>query len=204
MEFIKKNKWFLLLAAGALAVIIAAAILINVTRTDYGFIAAEGGGTVSWDRSNLPVTLYVDPSAEAWLEAVDRAAEQWNAIVGKKVFKVVSVSGFDRSECRATGTIRDPAVFISQSLNDQTGEGGHAKLHWNSKLNIRCVDLVFARNAPKELWDKIAAHELGHTLGLAHDELDGSIMYYGGRALRWGMDAVTEHDKELLRTTYGK
>src|SRR3990167_10742172 len=182
MEFIKKNKLF---AAGILTVIIACvswrctAILINVTREDYGFIVADGGRSVSWDRSSLPVTLYVDPSAQEWLEAVDRAAEQWNAIVGQRVFNVVSASGFDRSECRSTGTISDPAVFVRQSLNDPSGEGGRAKLHWNSKFNIRCVDLVLARNAPKELWDKIVAHEFGHILGLAHDKMENSIMYYG-------------------------
>ena len=42
-------------------------------------------------------------------------------------------------------------------------------------------------------------HEMGHCLGLAHDDYPESIMY-GKLDQRAGI--VSDHDKELLRKTY--
>lgn len=51
----------------------------------------------------------------------------------------------------------------------------------------------------------VFTHELGHVLGLAHDESCQSIMYPQPLVERcvWGEPGITRHDAELLRRIYG-
>ena len=75
-------------------------------------------------------------------------------------------------------------------------------MFWDEACNIQCVEIFIPKLADRDLWDKIALHEIGHALGLAHDDFEESIMYIGGRSLRDGMDKITEFDIELLKNEY--
>ena len=188
-----------------LVFVITSAILINKHQSvDNGFIATTTGDVVMWDPISLPVTMYIDESADEWLDEIRVAVVDWNDAVGSTLLRTTPNHDLDRNACSSKGEPSDPAVFISETDNLSLDEGGHAFLHWDSTNRIRCVDLVLSRSVMKELRHKVVMHELGHTLGLAHDGIEDSVMYPGGLAIRWGLNQITKHDADLLRDSYGR
>lgn len=205
MKSLLKNKLVFLFTI-SVACAVVTVILMYHTRSDNGFIQFRQGDvsrSVTWPRSDLPINLYVNPNALSWLPFIMIAAKGWNDVVGVNVFVVTTQDCVCRINCFGLGVPKDPIVFISESAVKVGNEGGHAILHHDSNANIRCADLVFMNDVEDNLRSKVVAHELGHTLGLDHDEIEESVMYFGGQALQWGMDAVTQKDSELLRETYG-
>ena len=55
-----------------------------------------------------------------------------------------------------------------------------------------------------ELLDKVLTHEVGHALGLAHDDFEDSVMYYTVRpdGARMHRGRLTDYDRSLLRDLY--
>lgn len=214
MNWIKRN-WKPLALLGAGAALMAVLVFsLLARREDRGFMIREcvsgqsSKGYTKWGYSNLPVPIVLDqPSADEWGGVTTMAVHKWNDVAGKVLLADPRLQPIDatlRTSCKEPGKPNDPIIFITRINSDgsQDDGSGHAHLYFNSACRIHCVDIALPGLAPKTSWEKIVTHELGHSIGLDHDDFEDSVMYYGGKAMGWGMDTITEADAILLRGAY--
>ena len=209
MNWIKNNwKPLALLGAGAVAMAVLVVVIL-ARREDRGFMHKPcvkdqpAKGFTKWGVSDFPISVVLDPlAAEEWGGATLLAVRKWNDAVGKALLiEPIVGKEFDRSKCSEQGKPGDPVILITRINSDGSEEDGRAHAHpyWDAACRIRCVEVALPGLAPKGEWEQVATHELGHALGLDHDDFEQSVMYYGGKAMRWGMDEITEADKAMLR-----
>jgi hypothetical protein len=220
MQWLRRNrKPLALLGAGAVAMVVLVTIIL-VKREDRGFMIREcvkgqsSKGFTKWGYSDLPVPVVLDALAAEWLSVTATAAKKWNDAAGKALLgEPRSGDAHDRSKCSEPGKPGDPVILITRLNSDGAASAadeklgvveapGHAHLYYDSACRIRCVEIGLPGLADKSKWEKITTHELGHALGLDHDDFEDSIMYFGGRAMGWGLDTITEEDKKLLSSAY--
>lgn len=163
-------------------------------RRDAGFLedweCAPGiRGRPAWRPGDLPLLVALDPSAQKrWSAPLERSVQWWREQTGYDLF-VVALPGISDA--------RSSRVWLST-----TDE--YEPLHGTSFLTLPDCRIVQSEirlpTAANSIYDdSIVRHELGHALGLAHDDYAASIMHLKAtlRAQR-----VTAGDVELIRDAY--
>lgn len=130
---------------------------------------------------NLPAKVYLPLGYSSRLRFKE-AMTVWDTWMGTEAFRLVG------SAPEADIVVEDggePWGIAGRALHTKTG--GTVKFH------LEIFDGYYDR-------PDIIAHELGHTLGLAHDEGDKrSIMYPG---MEWYLPALTPVDCDYLKRLY--
>lgn len=196
MEFIRSWKFTAIIVA-IIAVLAIAGVIYGVTTH------VEAGFDEEWPEwSGMPLVVcprsYVDEPTQttAAQNAVDHAVEVTERRLGFHAFNVQYV--LPDTSCDIVITVGAPTE------RGDLDPGGDADI-----VDGRCV-VRTANTGTTELLDLTIQHELGHCLGLAHDDYQGSIMVGGeGRALRHTPDGqfpprITDWDVDLLRRRYDR
>lgn len=133
---------------------------------------------VQW---SLPVEVYVPDSYPSPLRMAQGLAV-WDEWLGREVFRVVkSPEGAD-----VLVTDGGPAVFAA-------GMATHMRVAGKVTFTLSMYQPYYDR-------PEIIAHELGHVLGLAHDDGNKrSIMYPG---MEWYLPELTDADCDYLEAMY--
>lgn len=139
---------------------------------------------VSWNR-RLPVKLYIHKSvpAEAY-PALDRAVSEFNSKLGQEIFKVIA-----RGTDGALSPQRDgySTIYWFDSWEaDKTVEQARTTIYWAGveiyEADMRINGRNFTYNYSSSTrfsnvdLDSLFVHELGHAVGLAHREMEVSVM----------------------------
>lgn len=158
------------------------------------FIRSElTGAKVRWKKNVFPIVLVVHPDLKEWWYDVYVAAEYWNTMMRQRMF-IFDVSVADIMFNRQNMTFiyiqpGDPAKnpYTRIIFDHATGE-------------IQNAPIFLPPNVRYELRLRVAVHELGHAIGLAHDPgNDESVMH--PYAL-FGPFEITKSDRASLASWY--
>ncbi len=168
--------------------------LSSASEKSCGFVQNSAGARVSW-KSQVPVKFSIDQSVPAeFRPAIFAAAEDWNRAAGR-TFLVVSQEIVTSPQWAVDGKniiywVQKEGVFSSVS------QQAKSLLRWTG-TNLSDVDVLinaanwnFYLTTPVHGNDlhleSLLVHELGHALGLAHQESTKSVMYMslGGSVIR--------------------
>lgn len=187
MAFLKSWKFAVMVVVG-LSVLAVAGVLYGVsTHTEAGLMQV----TPEWAADDFPLTVcpssYVEPQ-EAAVLAVHNAVSTTNTRLGFKAFEI---------DCQGT-----PAVTVIVGVPAERGqmnEGGVAD------IRPRSCAVQTANTGTAELLDLVLQHELGHCLGLAHDDFESSIMRprQSPTPDMAFPPSITDSDRAMLALRYG-
>jgi len=199
-----KKKWFLLVFAFAVVVVAVASVYLYTQMEDRGFRAVDGRPTV-WTQHALPLNVIVGLTVDddAWTVALDEGARRWNGVAGREIL-VVHVLPASGALPSVSGSF--VTVEMSEDVGDDTGEpevtNPHTKLFWRDDGTLIAAKILLPSS--KIIDDgsmrRVAAHELGHVLGLDHDDQMESVMFWKAFS---SAGVISESDAALIASTYG-
>lgn len=143
----------------------------------------------------------------SWNSAVAPALDSWNAVIAGMHFAKVMNS----TAAVSSGDHTNSMAFASTNFGQSFGSNTLAvTTYWFSGSTMSEADILFNSNQP---WDsyrgalrsggydiqRVALHESGHALGMAHSTLSSAIMY----AYIGNTDALTSDDIAGAQSMYG-
>lgn len=173
--------------------------LLTACDTPNGNLNYDGSCyEVTWDRSQFPLTVSVSttnpyPPANP-TDATRSAVDLINSRLGFTALEMATAADSDiRIDFEAAQEVNDPG------MRDPGGSALHHRDHGHLWCQIRTWN-----NGTIEMTDKALVHELGHCLGLAHDDFSDSAMYPslhpdGDHVTR---PRITDFDRGILREHY--
>ncbi len=181
-----------------MAAIAALTTVIILNRTDRGFMTREcvkGSGVfgeLRWDRADLPVPVHVRAEDLGWSDAVLAGLDTIDP--EKKLFRWGGLIFHD-------AVLIDPIIVFEQDSGIEDGHG-HETIRWTDECRIRSVEIRMPLVADHRgiARERAAAHELGHAVGLDHDDQETSVMYPSADP-RFEYD-LSGKDSELLKNAY--
>lgn len=173
----------------AIGVIIGASAAILASRKDAGFLPCELGGEMVWPANAVPLEVYLDAADLDWEEPLLEAIDRFNDVAPLFVY------GGTYDPIRPPIA---PAVLVSAEMFEEA----HGRTHLtDAACTVVRADVVLP-GLVDEMQERIVAHELGHALGLDHDDNEGSVMFDRVDP-RFRDFEISDADRALLRKTYG-
>jgi hypothetical protein len=169
---------------------------------DAGFMTTPDGKPLRWPRERLPIDIAMEPGAmDLYGETFKAAMAHYNEALGARLFLPAPAWAHGG----LVGAFANPAVrkrlagVVLVQLGDVDDEDGHTDLLWDVDGQIRSALVTMPRQTDGSLIPRIATHELGHVLGLAHDKHPTSVMWDHAREREFILFAA---DRERLRKVY--
>lgn len=176
-----------------------------------GFVQNVYGQRISW-KGNLPIPMYIHESVpkEAY-EPIKKAMLSWEKSLGRKLFYI---AGTDLNGPKAPRKDGKNVIywFGKGEWNFASSEEqARTNVFWvgdqikEADIKINNDSTSFFTNSPKSVDDidleSVVLHELGHVLGLTHEDNAGSIMAseLASRTMRRNLSG---QDKRLASCEY--
>jgi len=177
-------------------IIVAIAIALVATLIAFGVLTRDKGvmTIAQWDPKRLPFTLIVEETLDGRRpqirEALRWAVSWWNKALDFEVFVPIGSVGLGDTIPVMTMDREGRALALTRHTTNDAGEILSAAVY---------VDLDLSAKVNRTELRRGLAHELGHLLGLAHDDVTDSVMY----SKATGSEPIlTEADRALLITMY--
>ncbi|MEK2688099.1 matrixin family metalloprotease [Bdellovibrio sp. GT3] len=178
------------------AALVVMALLLEAcapkSQSDCGFVQNVYGERVSW-KADVPVTMYLHDSVpNEFIPAIVSAAQTWERKSGRRLFNIVTtprVSGPNQPRTDGKNVI----YFMNTWETEKASEQARTTILWTGD-QIRETDIrVNAKVDPETskpffsfYWNQgtgsgvnieaLILHEMGHVLGLKHNDDGGSVM----------------------------
>ena len=177
--------WILTFTLAAALLIQACSPQNNPPQTQCGFVMNTKSQRVSWGE-RVPVLMYADPTVpQAYYPAVQRAMARWNQVLGREVVKLVgSIGSFPNERQDGVNVI----YFRSNWSESEQMRSKQAitTIHWAGS-QIFEADLAVntrhfrystaeAPSASEVDFESLMVHEIGHVLGLDHEDSQFTVM----------------------------
>ena len=152
-----------------------------------------------WKKGWVPITLllnddFLPDEIPKLQDAVKSAARFWNQQTGVKLFAGPGEVG--------AGVVIPVMRYNPLTMDDHESAVAYVELAIGIRgaLVNATVYMVNWENLPSTVLARAMKHELGHCLGLAHDEIEFSVMY--GKTSSH-VYCVSPADKAFLQEVYG-
>jgi hypothetical protein len=178
-------------------------------QSDCNFVQNVYGERISW-KANLPITLYVHESVpHEFYEAIEDSIAAWEEAAGRPVFKI--------AEWGVAGPLlprqdRVNMIYWMDTWEDQKkSEQARTSVYWigdeikESDIRVNAAGFKYftqqARTTDEVHLPSLMIHELGHVLGLKHNDSGSSVMatYLAAAVYR---DRVNPADADALLCEY--
>lgn len=173
------------------------------------FVQNVYGQRISWkDQVPIPLLVHVDFPKE-YLPALQNALKVWEVAAGHRLFTIVNTSYRDKGTPTKDG--KSVIYWLKTWEAEKPSEQARTSIYWVGD-QIREADLrVNAKNFSYYLdasqtgqevhLESLLIHELGHVLGLKHNDGGQSVMatYLAVQVKR---DALSTGDKDAMKCEY--
>jgi hypothetical protein len=177
-------------------------------QDDCHFVQNVYGERISW-KKNVPVTLFVHSSFPAkYMGAIESAMKDWEDRIGHPLFKLGGTTG-GPLEPRQDGA--SVIYWMSAWEADRASEQARTSVYWvgdeireaDIRINDKNFDFFWndESSSGKVHIESLLIHELGHVLGLKHNDTSPSVM---GTFLASGTkrDKIPDGDMDALKCEY--
>ena len=153
-------------------------------QEDCGFVQNVYGQRISW-KGNLPIPLYVHESyPKEYIGALQSAIQKWEQLAGKPLFQVMGYGSGGPLNPRQDGS--NVIYYMNTWEDNRPSEQARTYVYWvgdvirEADIRINAKNFTFYWQSPKTNSDvhieSLLIHELGHVLGLKHNDSGGSVM----------------------------
>lgn len=207
-----KKSWVMLLVITVSAMYLQACA--PKAEKDCGFVQNSYGERVSWN-SSLPVRMYLHQSVpQEYVPAIISAANSWNIALGKEAI-IIDTSRRVQGANQPSQDGANIIYFLNDWESDKYDEQARTSIYWvgdqlkeaDIRINDKVYDFYFSQTGPIATAstainiEALVLHEMGHVLGLKHEDEHNSVMatYLPARTDRV---QVAEADLNSLKCEY--
>lgn len=179
------------------------------TQPDCGFVQNVYGERISW-KKGLPITLYIHESVPpSAYSSIENAIKDWEVTMGKPIFRIGGYGVKTNNEPKQDGI--NMIYWRSTWEPEKASEQARTSVYWISNeiketdIRINAKNFSFFVNEPTSNKDvhleSLILHELGHVLGLKHEDQNNSVMatYLAYQIKRTD---ISDRDKNSVRCEY--
>lgn len=173
---------------------------IVIPDNDCNFIHNNYGQRVSWHR-RLPVILYIHETfPKKYLPTLQAAVDKWNTATNRKMLVLIGIANGDNVPKRDEVSV---IYWLTDWEANKSNEQARTTVYWDGNqiketdIRVNGKNFKYSAIAPDisivDL-ESLMVHELGHVLGLKHNEAQGSVM---APALRSGEERRDPNQADL-------
>jgi predicted Zn-dependent protease len=181
----------------------------TVNQADCGFVQNVYGERISWKNSGV-IPLQIHESVPTEMQAaLERAIKVWEDAVGRPLFTISQTQTKTANVSRRDGV--NTIYWLNTWEDDRASEQARTAIYWEgdvikeADIRINAKDYTFydqfATSDRDVHLESLMVHELGHILGLKHQDSSGSVMATT-LASQMVRNKISNKDVESIRCEY--